>query len=237
MNPEAIAKAASFFTGATTLGGAIFAFLGVFALYFTNKDSKNKEAALARFQTEATARDNEARASIETAQAKIIDGEAKIVAAEERIAITRKEAANAALETERVKQQLAWRTITAEDANRMVYLLSRQPGDLLITYVQGDPEALYLLAQFSQIFEAAGWQVGNRGDTAGGGILFGVSVPMEQACSQQSVALVLAAIAQSHIPFHREQPPPARIMFQAQRPGPQTVLIYIGPKLPPTFSP
>src|ERR1700730_17440080 len=64
-----------------------------------------------------------------------------------RAAELEKEAANAKLETERLKATVAWRSISPEIAASLEKILSETPGSVNLRYTDGDPEALFLAIQ------------------------------------------------------------------------------------------
>src|SRR6266478_4464256 len=72
-----------------------------------------------------------------------------IVKANENTAKLAHEAAAAKLETEKLKQVVAWRVIPPEAIAELEKVLSRKPGSVNLRYTDGDPEALFLAIQIS----------------------------------------------------------------------------------------
>jgi hypothetical protein len=82
--------------------------------------------------------------------------------ADVRIAEAEKGAAEARLETEKLRAQLAWRELTHEQTARLISELSVMPGSIVIEWVDGDAEALRFSNQFRYVFTEAKWTVGTR---------------------------------------------------------------------------
>jgi hypothetical protein len=122
--------------------------------------------------------------------------------ANERAAQLEKDAANARLETERLKQTVAWRTIPPQVATTLENALAAKPGSVNLRYTDGDPESLYLAIQFSQIFTKAKWQVA-PGSLKLNAIVFGIFLP-DIAGDGQSLR---AAFSAANIAFTTEPLP------------------------------
>jgi hypothetical protein len=104
------------------------------------------------------------------------EADQRIADAHERASALEKEAADARLETERLKQVVAWRFISPETASKLKEILAAKPGNVNLRYIDGDPEALFLAIQFSKILTDSNWQVapGSRKVNA---IIFGIILP------------------------------------------------------------
>jgi hypothetical protein len=76
-----------------------------------------------------------------------------------RLAEAIERAANAELETERLKAQFAWRSISSEIGQKVVSALSAYNGAATIEYISNDPEAapLYSLVENWQKFDRGSW--------------------------------------------------------------------------------
>src|ERR1700726_3237225 len=92
---------------------------------------------LERYKSDASIKVEEARN--EGIQAGRIAGNAMIRAAE-----LEKEAANARLETEKLKQVVAWRTLSETQGAEFKKVLEGRPGSVNLRWMDGDPEALFL---------------------------------------------------------------------------------------------
>jgi len=66
------------------------------------------------------------------------------------------QAAAANLETERLRKQLAWRELSADQVANLTKTLSAQPLTLKVEVVALDPEAIALGTQLLRVFRAAG---------------------------------------------------------------------------------
>src|SRR5262245_12164319 len=67
--------------------------------------------------------------------------------ADKNIAEARAETEKAKLEQERIKEALAWRTLTPEMTAILTESLGKNPSNVNIRYTDGDPEALFLAIQ------------------------------------------------------------------------------------------
>lgn len=94
-----------------------------------------------------------------------------------RIATLNQDAAVARLETEKLKAGVAWRTISADKALALERALAAKPGSVNLRYTDGDPEALFLAIQLSQIFRKANWQIAPGSLKQGNAIIFGLVLP------------------------------------------------------------
>jgi hypothetical protein len=94
-----------------------------------------------------------------------------------RAAELEKEAANARLETEKIKRAVAWRVISPEDALKLEKALVAKPGSVNLRYTDGDPEALYLAVQISQILTKANWHIAPGAIKPSNAIFFGIGLP------------------------------------------------------------
>jgi predicted signal transduction protein with EAL and GGDEF domain len=158
------------------------------------------------------------------------DFEANMADTRLRAATLEKEAADAKLETEKLKGQLAWRTIDANKSNELVAQLSKNPSSVFIEYVWGDSETMYLLLQIERIFTAAGWKVAVRGNQYGG-VVFGIIIP-DDPNNSQSVANVRTAFSSIGMSFGTGPIEPQITFSMGASPGPESVKIVIGSKKP-----
>jgi hypothetical protein len=82
----------------------------------------------------------------------------KIFEAKQRAAKAELATAEAKLETERLKKEVAWRTLDPDTAGRLVAELSRRPSRVILVFISADPEATAYCAQFVDVFRRAGWK-------------------------------------------------------------------------------
>jgi hypothetical protein len=115
-----------------------------------------------------------------------------------RAAELEKEAATARLETEKLKAVVAWRTISQSDTTALEKVLAANPGSVNLRWQDGDPEALFLAIQISQVLGKANWQVGGGSFKPANSILFGVVLPPDSGADADTLRQALTA---AHIPF------------------------------------
>jgi len=154
-----------------------------------------------------------------------------IAAAEskERAAKLEKEAQEAHLETERLKQTMAWRAIDQITAQKIITTLSKAPHKALIAYTANDPEASFLAVQLSRIFELAHWTTFVQSRTYPGSMIFGITIlPSENSATK----LVQETLSEAKIPFLANDIP--RQFFSITEDGSEQadVTIIIGSKHP-----
>jgi hypothetical protein len=94
-----------------------------------------------------------------------------------RAAELEKEAADARLETEKIKRAVAWRTISSADALTLGNTLATKPGSVNLRYMDGDPEALFFAYQFAQILIKNHWRVASGSFKPSNAIIFGINLP------------------------------------------------------------
>jgi hypothetical protein len=87
-----------------------------------------------------------------------------------------KEAASAKLQTEQIKQVVAWRVIAPESILKLVKSLRAVPGRVNLRYTSGDPESLFLAIQISKALTASGWQIAPGSDNSNS-LTFGINLP------------------------------------------------------------
>lgn len=187
------------------------------------KISQNeRETAVAKSEaSQANARAEEAKKTAEGFKL-------GIARAHEQAALLEKQAADAKLEQEKLKEQLAWRTIPSDQIEKMVAALSKGPASITIAYVSNDPEALWLGIQLSKVFERAGWGVNAQGRVYNDQLLFGLFVNG----AGPEANLVKKVFADVGVGFSTEPVPPPPIAYMVVSPPPP-VLVMIGSKQPP----
>lgn len=112
------------------------------------------------------------------------------------------EAAKARLETEKLKAVVTWRTLSAEQNSELDKVLSQKPGAVNLRWQDGDPEALFLAIQISQVLQRAHWNVAPGSIKPANSIIFGIIVPPEsgEQADMLREALNGAKISYSSIP-------------------------------------
>ena len=194
--------------------------IGAFAIFIGTIGSITMGAAKEHF-ADVRISDNER----DTAQAL-----ARAGAADAKAAGLEKEAADARLETERLKQVVAWRTIMPPDALKLENALVGKPGVVNLRFMDGDPEALFLAIQFSKILSKAHWQVAPGALKPANAIVFGISLPDAASADAQTLraAFVAAGIAFS------PNPVPGGSSFSVSA-IPGAPMLMIGSRPPPEF--
>ena len=102
----------------------------------------------------------------------------KLEAADARIAFAEleKEAAVARLETEKIKEVVAWRDLSLDEALELEKTLAANPGSVNLRYSDGDTESLYFAAQISHVLARAHWKVAS-GALKIPAVVFGITLP------------------------------------------------------------
>jgi hypothetical protein len=77
--------------------------------------------------------------------------------ADERIAAANAIAAQANLETERLKKQLGWRDVTPEQSAALVVSLRDTPTHFVVHWGMGDGEASHFARRLAEMLQQAGW--------------------------------------------------------------------------------
>lgn len=202
------------------LSVAAAAFFSVALWRLSAISSANKDRQLDRYKVEAAERISSAEAIAKKAQ------EASSLA-DERSKGLALEAENAKLETERLKAQMAWRTIPHDISAKLKEILSTTPAKVNIQHVANDPEALYLAIQIANIFGEAKWEVQMLAVTMAGSLVFGIFVPDNQS---PETSLIYSGFSQVQIDFSQDPLPPAGMGFGGSIPN--APIVFIGSKKP-----
>jgi len=155
-----------------------------------------KEEYLRRDLADTNARAEEAKAASSEANA--------------RAAELEKEAANARLETERIKEAVAWRVMPPESASELEKVLSTKPGSVNLRYMDGDPEALFLAIQISHILSKAKWKVAPGAVKPDNAIVFGIGLPDSSGVDAKTLR---AAFSAAKMIFSTNALPPTGVNF------------------------
>jgi hypothetical protein len=178
---------------------------------------------------EAKSKGDEARAEASKANAEVARANEAIATENARASAMENDAAQARLEQERLKAQLAWRVLPPQIANSLERQLSQKPGKINIEHVANDTEALYLAIQIANVFGKAGWQTGMALVTIAATVAFGLWVPDSQSPLTQEVRSALASVG---IGFSTGTLPAAGMAFGNSVAGAPT--LFVGSKpIPP----
>jgi hypothetical protein len=204
------------------------AFIGVFSVLtlgasFLIYRFSNEKSAIEQSISDQKDRDMEAYkagVAVQVASANKAASDALIRAAQ-----LEKDAADARLETERLKAAVTWRTLSNSEAAHLQAALGRRPGAVNLRYMDGDPEALFLAIQISKILAAAHWQVAGGSWKPGGMLVFGLILPDGTGNDAQALR---AAFSAAGLSFSTNLPPPSgsSVSFnEATIPGAPTLIV------------
>jgi hypothetical protein len=152
----------------------------------------------------------------------------QIAQANERAVNLEKEAAAAKLETEKLKQTVAWRSISPQTALEFEKVLSAKPGAVNLRYTDGDPEALFLAIQFSRIFAKAKWKIAPGALKFANAIQFGIALPDADSTDAGTLRTAFSA---AKIGYSTNPLPPSGVSFSISTINGAPTLM-IGSKLP-----
>jgi hypothetical protein len=148
-----------------------------------------------------------------------------------RAAELEKEAANARLLTEQIKAVVAWRTLTPQMASHLEKVLLAKPGAVNLRWMDGDPEALFLAIQISQILRKAKWQIAPGALKPANVIIFEISLPDSNSSDAGTLREAFTAAA---IPFSTAPIPVAGAGFNIST-IPGAPMLMVGSRPPPEF--
>lgn len=154
---------------------------------------RDADVAIGKAQAEAEVKINAAREEART-QNKIL---------ENATATANKAADDAKLQTEKIKQVVAWRTLSPTNATQLTRVLSEHPGSVNLRYTNGDPESLFFAIQLSKALSEAKWQVA-AGSENSNSIIFGLILP---SADTTDMGVLKSALSAAMIPFSTEPPP------------------------------
>lgn len=163
-----------------------------------------KLAAVREHFSDVRISDNERETKTAIAEsdvAKADAAKANVLAAE-----LEKAAADARLETEKLKSVVAWRTISLENQAAIEKVLSAKPGSVNLRWQDGDPEALFLAIQISSVLGRAAWQVAPGSFKPANSILFGIVLPPVSGADADALreALMAGHVSFSSIPVSQD---------------------------------
>jgi hypothetical protein len=185
---------------------------------------QDRQASAERIVTLTTQGDR-LRKDTEDARAELGKANADIARANARAAALENDAAQARLEQERLKAQLAWRTLSPEQTVSLQARLAQKPNQVNIQYPAGDTEAEYLAIQFANLFGKAGWQVAMLSATIHGSVVWGIFIPDP---AYDATPTIREAFTAAGISFSTGALPPAGMGFGNSLPNAPT--LFIGSK-------
>ena len=143
--------------------------------------------------------------------------------------ILEKETSDAKLETERLKERLAWRVLSQDAIAKLKGALSGQLGRLNIYYPASDTEASYLAIQFANIIHDEKWELGMLSSGNAGSVIFGIIVPDSPS---PSTAILRKALTAAGVGFSTNALPEEG-MSGFGGIIPDAAVIFVGSKPPP----
>lgn len=195
-------------SNAVLIAGAIAALLGTFGSIWSG-------AIRERYSDERIAANeaNTARANADAARAN-------------------QETTRAQLELERLRAQVAWRTLSLETVNALrAALAASAGGNVTLAYAANDPEATALAIQISRAFDGTSWKIGAEQRSYAGALVFDIVIPGKET---PEIAAIRQAFQVAKIPFSTADLPSAYTGFGSAYPV-SAPLIMIGSKRPAPF--
>ena len=138
------------------------------------------------------------------------------------------ESAKSRLETEKLKAVVAWRTISAAQNTELEKVLSEGHGSVNLRWTDGDPEALFLAIQISQVLQKAKWQVAAGSFKPANRILFGLILPPDAGKDADTLRQAFSA---AHLSFSSVPVPQDGASFNVSTIAGAPILM-IGSRLP-----
>jgi hypothetical protein len=171
-----------------------------------------------------------ARAELGKANADIASAQIAIADARRQTAALEKEAAAARLEQERLKEQLAWRSLSPMQSDTLRTALANVRGTVFIEYAQNDPEATSFAIQLSHLFDTSRWQIGAGTVAYPTAAVFGLFI--RGPGGNQTLQSVREAFAQVGVAFSTDPPPNVPVVTRSGGTpmGNEDVLISVGSK-------
>ena len=138
------------------------------------------------------------------------------------------ESAKSRLETEKLKAVVAWRTISTAQNTELEKVLSEGHGSVNLRWTDGDPEALFLAIQISQVLQKAKWQVAAGSFKPANRILFGLILPPDAGKDADTLRQAFSA---AHLSFSSVPVPQDGASFNVSTIAGAPILM-IGSRLP-----
>lgn len=157
-----------------------------------------------RWQKDADSRISAGQAETAKANENAAIANERAGSANERAAALEKDAARARLETQQLKEKLAWRELSEATARKLLQELSTHKGAVQVQYVANDPEAFAFALQLTRVFKEAGWKAGMFSLTHPSVLMVGFFVAPHGA-KPEITNLVRSAFNASGIPYAEER--------------------------------
>lgn len=219
----------AFAATARIIGLALAAIAGIVSLASTwlqtdwqaQLSARKDEAAR---QREAALQERIATAQVEAARAAEAAGKAH-----ERAAGLERDAEQARVQHERLKEQVAWRTMSPETFSALANALKNGSGRVTLAYMIVDTEAMYFGYQISRALHLANtWLVQLEPRTYSDVLLLGLTITGRNPAA---VRALRDAFKTSGLEFYSDDVPDPHLSIRP--PEPPDALIMIGAKRPP----
>lgn len=155
-----------------------------------------------------------------------------------RLASAVERAANAELETERLRAQFSWRRLSSEQIEKFLAVLTDKPKlSIRIEYVGADPESNTFAHEIGGLFKKAGWKVGYTSASYPGAVTFGLCVPLYAPPNLDACGIARMAFSAASIEYLGGNTPK---WFMGAGEGDSITVgspcahLYVGPKLVPS---
>lgn len=132
------------------------------------------------------------------------------IASASEVAGLNRAAAEARLETEKIKDLVAWRTLPPDAAAALRAALAQAPGSVNLRYTDGDPEALFLASQIADILAAAQWKIAAGSLKLNNALVFGTFLPDADGADARALRNAFTAAG---VPFETGPLPPGGVGF------------------------
>jgi hypothetical protein len=145
-------------------------------------------------------------------------------------------AANAELETERLRAQFSWRRLAAEQIEKFLAVLADKPKfSIRIEYVGNDPDSNTFAHEIGGLFKKSGWKVAYTSASYPGEVTFGLCVPVYAPPDLDACALVRMALSAASVGFLGGSAPTWFMGSGAGDPVTSPLAhLYVGPKAAPS---
>jgi hypothetical protein len=120
----------------------------------------------------------------------------RVAEANERAGRAEEGAERAKLESEQIKQQLAWRVVSSNVSEELIRQLQNARNSVILEHVSGDVESQYLAGQYVRIFQEAGWYVSIRSVSGSGLLKQGIIISQNEMPLMRGVIITSFRAAQ-----------------------------------------
>ncbi len=181
------------------------------------------QAALDRYKLETSGKIADAHTAGVAAGQKAGHAQSDVDATNVELAKQKTLTAQAQLETERIKEKVAWRTLSEPQISILLKRLKSHPGSVNVRCVKGDPESFFFASAILNIFVAAGWKTTIGYKEFSYGLVFDLWSPDD---ASRDGANLRADFASAGIDLERSNLPPIMSEYaQLSIPGAPTLMV------------